>query len=719
MRRIAVLVSLTLLVSAVSLHAQRGSRSQDARWAHDGVHLVVDGKWIEPESGKEVPAVPPPAEAPKPDTKKAFTEALAAAGKVIESSALSARRARSTLPRAPETQPGSRISSDGQRMAAILDGELWVYDSGGKARKLRDGIAGARHFRMATDGSAVSYILGFDLYLNKTDSGTTFKLSSDGGDELFYGELDWVYQEEVYGRGNFQAAWWAPGGEHLAYLRTEEGGVNTFTVVDHIPNALETEQLKYPKSGTTNPRATLWVARARDGKVVCVDLGAYSAEDEILIVHVGWTPEGDEVVFQVQNREQTWLDLVFADPRTGACRTLVHEEAEWGWVNRIAMPRWLDDGSFLWWSERTGYKHLYRYGRDGKQLAAVTSGDWEVRRIVRLDEAAGWVAYSGTKDSAVGPHVYRSGLDGSGFVRLSESRGSHSVSMNADGSMLIDSYSSLENEGESWLRRADGSAVRQLSRKDTPTDGSPPQLHRIEARDGEFLDVTFQTPKGFDPAKKYPVWIDTYSGPGAATVRDRWAGTSSRWYGDNGIVVLKCNVRSASGRGQKYTARCYKQFGVQELMDLEDAAKWLGEKYAWADLGRLGISGWSYGGFMAGYALTHSKMFKCGVAGAGVYDWELYDTIYTERYMAKPQNNRDGYKRSSVTAAAENLHGELLIVHGTMDDNVHMQNALQFVHALQKANKQNFQFMLYPKSRHGVRSSHLNSLRYNFILEHL
>jgi len=274
----------------------------------------------------------------------------------------------------------------------------------------------------------------------------------------------------------------------------------------------------------------------------------------------------------------------------------------------------------------------------------------------------------------------------------------------------------MENPGEVWLRRADGSAVRAISSETMPDGANPPQWRQIKARDGETLDVAYTLPAGFDATKKYPVWIDTYSGPDSPTVRDTWRGGrgGSDWY-----VGLQVNVRSASGRGMKFTKRCYRQFGVQELADIEDAIDWLCSEHPWADAARVGITGWSYGGFMTAFALTHSTKFKCGIAGAGVYDWHLYDTIYTERYMATPQHNPDGYDASSVVKAAKNLHGELLIVHGTMDDNVHMQNAIQFIDALQQAGKLNFTFMLYPNSRHGVRSRHLGLLREQFMREKL
>jgi dipeptidyl-peptidase-4 len=680
------------------------------------VHLVVGDKWFDPAKWEEVAPVPAPAAAERPDPEAGFAQALTVAlGTAPPSSALEGTRERSTLPRQPILHPGVRVSADGASAVTVLDGTLWAWRRGEAARRVRDGLAGVRRLELAPDGGAVSYIDGFDLKITRLGDGETLDVSSDGGEDLFYGELDWVYQEEVYGRFDFKATWWAPDGGRLAYLRTDEAGVDTFTVVDHIEKTLAIEHLKYPKSGTINPRVTLHVVGAADGGKAAVDLSGYRPEDEILIVHVGWTPEADAVVCMIQDREQTWLDLVFADPASGAVRTVVREECADGWVNRPPMPRWLADGTFLWESERAGHKHLYRYARDGRLVATVTSGDWEVRGVLRVDEERGFVAVSGTTpDYAIGSHAYLARLDGSALTPLTEGRGTHEVSLNGDGTMVIDTFQSMENPGEQWLRAVDGSAARQLAKANAPEGLNLPVWKQIPTRDGEWIDVAYTLPTGFDPAKSYPVWIDTYSGPDAATIRDRFQpGRASDWY-----VLLQVNVRSASGRGHRFVKTCYRQFGVQELKDLEDAIDWLCA-HDWADAARVGITGWSYGGFMTAFALTHSKKFKCGIAGAGVYDWELYDTIYTERYMAKPQNNRAGYAASSVVGAAKDLHGELLIVHGTMDDNVHMQNAIQLIDALQKAGKQNFSFMLYPRARHGVGSPHLRALRESFMREHL
>ncbi len=717
MRRTSSNAYLALFATAVlgSAAATTAQRQPSATWAHDGKHVVLGKTWFDPDTwAKVVPVAKPKSPAKKP--LEQIREALRKArGKKVPKALLAGTSSRSTLPRAPVRYPGTRRTADNRGATTILGNELWVWNAGQPARRVSDGLAGVRHFQMAPNAKAVSFIRDFNLFVVRTADGETLQITDDGGENLFNGELDWVYQEEVYGRFNFKGTWWSPASDHVAYLRIEEQGVDTFSVVDHIPNQLEVDTLKYPKAGRTNPRATLHIAGTGDGKSIPVDLTKYPLKDEILIVRVGWTPEGDRAVFLVQNREQTWMDLNFADPATGAIETVLRENCDDGWVNILAMPRWLDDGTFLWESERTGFKHLYRYRRDGSLVATVSKGEWEVRRIIRLDQERGWIAFYGTTpEYAIGNNAYRATLDGKSLVRLTHGRGNHSISFNADGTRLIDKFSSMANPGEEWLRTADGSEGRQLSDRKVPKGVVPPQWKQIRARDGEVLDIAYTLPTGFDESKSYPVWISTYSGPDSPSVRDSWRrGRPSDWY-----IGLQINVRSASGRGMKYTKACYRQFGVPELRDIEDAVDWIC-KHPWADASRVGITGWSYGGFMAAFALTHSKKFKCGIAGAGVYDWALYDTIYTERYMATPQNNPKGYAGTSVIEAAKNLTGELLIVHGTMDDNVHMQNAIQFVHALQEAGKQNFTFMPYAKSRHGVRSRHLGGLRSKFMREHL
>jgi dipeptidyl-peptidase-4 len=518
---------------------------------------------------------------------------------------------------------------------------------------------------------------------------------------VLYGRLDWVYQEEVYGRGRWNGAWWSPDSGHLAYLRIDQTEVPTYPLADLTQQHPTARTMRYPKSGDPNPTARLFVSTPT-GTPVEVDLSAYG--DDVLIVRVGWTPDGKRLLFQVTDRIQTWLDLNTADPTTGDVTRLLHEEST-SWVNIRGLPRWLDDGSFLWQSERTGFNHVYHYAADGRLLHTVTAGEWEVRRLLDVKGDTLW--FTGSKDSAVERRAYRVKLDGTGFRALTPEPGSHSVRLNGDGSYLIDTFSSARVPSETRLLDGDGKLVRVLASAQVRALKthvySPVEMLKIPARDGFELDASLVRPPDFDARKVYPVWLPTYSGPNAPSVSHRWAGDAwTQFLAQRGILVLRVNVRSASGKGQVHTGSCYKQLGVQELRDLEDAVAWL-TAHDWADAERVGISGWSYGGFMAAFALTHSKAFALGVAGAGVYDWRNYDTIYTERYMSTPALNPDGYAATSCIAAAKNLHGHLLVAHGTQDDNVHVQNALQFAFALQQAGK-SFDLMLYPKSGHGLRT---------------
>ena len=687
-----------------------------ARWAPDGIHLVIDKAWVEPLSSKVVKAPPPPAPSPLAGR---FRKTLEKAGLKPPKAS---RPIRSTVPRHAEANPG--VLRAGETFVALIDNDLYAWSEGKKLLRLSFGAKPKRRIQLSPDGRALSYVEGYDLFIVRCDDGRRFACSTDGGEKLFYGELDWVYQEEVYGRFDFQAAWWSDSGSHLAFLRTDEEGVPTFTVVDHIPTHLGIEHLKYPKTGDPNPSATLWVANAENGSVSPIDLGAYKGQ-EILIVRVAWTPDG-RLIYQVQDREQTWLDLVVADPGSGKSTRLIREKSE-TWVNILDGLHWLKDGGFLWESERSGMRHLYRYDSSGKLMGAVTSGPWQLRSVLQVDEERGEVVFEGTRDGAIQRNHYIASLSGKPLRRLTCADGSHQISFNRDGSLLIDTFSSLRNPGEQRLVTRNGRVLSILGRSPLPkaakTHGySMPELVSVPARDGYEMDATILKPHAFDPSKSWPVWFETYSGPDAPTVRDRW--NSSAWHqflAQRGYIVFQLNVRSASGRGQSHTAKCYQRLGVAECRDIEDGLKWLCD-HSWADADRVGMTGWSFGGFITAFTMTHTKLIKLGVAGGGVYTWRDYDTIYTERYMRTPQHNPKGYAETSVLESAAELSGHLVIVHGTMDDNVHLQNAMQFVYRLQQAG-QSFDLMVYPKNRHGIRNReqfwHWRSLLWDKIRTHL
>jgi dipeptidyl-peptidase-4 len=438
------------------------------------------------------------------------------------------------------------------------------------------------------------------------------------------------------------------------------------------------------------------------------------------VTGAGFRPDG-AFWFYVQNRTQSWLDIRVLEP--GARRsTLLLRETTAGWVDPPPEPIFLDDGGFLLASERDGFRHLYRYPRQGA-AARLTSGDWEVRTIHALDRKTGWIYFSATRDDPIAENLYRVRLDGSGLERLTAEPGSHSINLGPTAGAFLDTWSDFGSPARVALHRADGARIRMIDSNPVPVleqyrFGSLERLH-IRLSDGFVLEGTLLKPPDFDPARKYPVWYETYAGPRTPTIRDSFYGgrTWDQVLAGAGILVLHCDPRSASGKGAVAAYSAYRRLGVQELKDIGEAIEWLCQR-PYVDRARIGMSGVSYGGYITAYAMTHSRLFAAGVAGAPVTDWRDYDSIYTEKYMLTPEENPEGYRVSSVVAAAKDLHGRLLLIHGAIDDNVHIQNTLRLVHALQDANKR-FDIMIYPPNRHGFGSPHYQRTMYEFILKSL
>jgi dipeptidyl-peptidase-4 len=478
----------------------------------------------------------------------------------------------------------------------------------------------------------------------------------------------------------------------------------------------------YPKAGDPNPLVTLGIARAEGGTPAWADLSAYSGTD-LLIVDVDWHPEGADVVYQVQDREQTWLDLNLADARTGRSKKILRETTP-AWVERNGNPLWLKDGSFLWLSERNGFRHLYQYRADGTQIRQITSGRWEVRPLYGVDQDSQAIYFASGEHSSIGTDIYRIRLDGSALTRLSKTEGTHRAIFNPRFTQYVDAWSDVSTPPQVRLHRADGTELRVIDgnrvRGLADYRLAKPEFVQVKARDGFVLDAMMIKPPDFDPSRRYPVFEHTYSGPGAPEVRNQWGGRTYMFHqmlAQQGVVVWVLDNRSASRKGVESQWPIYGRLGELELRDLEDGVAWL-KRQPYIDASRIMLSGTSYGGFMAAYALTHSSSWVAGIADAAVTDWRDYDTIYTERYMKLPTNNPDGYQAASPRFAADRLRGRLLIVHGTIDDNVHMQNAEQFIYELQKAGK-SFEVMVYPRSRHGIAdpllNKHLRQTMFDFI----
>ena len=674
------------------------------RWAENGRDLVRGtGDEAAHLSAPELQPIEEPMDTPAQDSaEERILEAIAAELAQINGLDLEGAQALARRPRV--------VSADGHVRVFEHAGALFAFTPDGVGRTLVGaGSTAPELLDLSPDGTKLAFVRDRDLFVVPIAEGTPLAITTDADPDQYDGILDWVYQEEIYGRGNFKAFWWNPSSTHIAFLSLDESDVFEFTVIDHIaPDNFRVtpEVTHYPKAGDPNPVVKLGLFDTRTGQLRWQDLAQYG-HSQPLIVRVEWTPDGQTLLYTVQDRVQTWAELVAQDVESGQREVWIREESS-SWVNRPRPLRWLEDGTFLYESERDGYRHIYHHAQGGELLAQITRGEWEVRRILRVDEDRQNLWFTASRDGAIDENVYSIRFDGSDLLRLTQGPGTHRVRPNHDGSLFLDSVSTRTRPPQ--IRLCDGTSGRVLrilaTSEPAPLDAPRRALwetHEVPARDGFPLDVSVLKPLDFNPKANYPVWLMTYSGPNAPTIRNAWG--PSRWaqfLAQEGVIVLNVNVRSASRKGHAIISTCYSQLLVQELMDLEDAVDWLTAN-PWADGTRVGITGWSYGGSMTAYALTNSDRFALGIAGAGVYDWRMYDTIYTERYMNTPQANPEGYRRSSVLASAGGLRGHLLLQHGTMDDNVHLQNTIQLLWALQEAGQTDFELMLYPENRHGLR----------------
>lgn len=621
---------------------------------------------------------------------------------------------------------GEHLTPNPARTGALVTiaDDLHFYDfNSGRATRLTTDTHSEEEATFSPDGAFVGYVKRNNLYIVDLATQRERALTEDGTADVLNGKLDWVYQEEIYGRGRFRAYWWSPDSKRLAFLRIDERPVPKYTVTDHIPYRPDLEVSGYPKAGDPNPTVKLGVARVAGGESEWVDLGSY-APAEFLVVNVDWTPDATQVVYQVQNREQTWLDLNLADAVTGTPKTVLRETTK-AWVNENGNPVWLKDGSFLWLSERSGFKHLYQYRTDGTQLRQVTTGRWEVRTFYGVDEATGAAYFAGTERSPIGADLYRVKLDGSSLTRLSQAEGSHRATFSPAFTQYIDAWSNLSTPTQVRVHRSDGTELRIIDANPVKALAeyrlSKPELLQVKTRDGFVMEAMMIKPPDFDPSRRYPVFQHHYGGPGAQQVVNRWGSTSFLFYqllAQHGVIVWICDNRSASGKGAESQWPIYGRLGELELRDMEDGLAWL-KQQPYVDGSRIVLEGWSYGGFMTSYALTHSTTFAGGIVGAPVTDWRNYDSIYTERYMKMPQNNPEGYAATAPARAASRLHGKMLLLHGLTDDNVHVQNSVQLAYELQKLGKP-FEMMVYPRSRHAFAdprlNAHLRQTIFDFVL---
>jgi dipeptidyl-peptidase-4 len=579
-------------------------------------------------------------------------------------------------------------------------GDLYRARSEGEPQRLTRTAATEIDPQPSPDGTRVAFVRDGEIHVLDLETLAETRLTSGGRDGVTHGLAEYIAQEEMDRSSGY---WWSPDGERIAYAEADETGIPPFPIVSPAGAPGEIEWHRYPFAGGPNARVRLGVIRAGGGRTRWLDL----APDwpEFYLARVRWDDDGSLLV-QVQSRDQRTLRLLRADPRTGAVATLLDDRSD-AWINLHDDLRPLAGGRFLWSSESSGYRHLELRERGGALVRALTSGPWAVDRLEGVDEKAGWVYFTGARDGPLEKHLYRVPLAGGDPERLTPERGFHDVAVAPDGAVFVDVHQSLRTPPRVTLREAAGRVARVLDANEDKEVAAlalrPPELLTVKAADGTPLHGAVYRPHGAARGGgKHPALVRVYGGPTAQTVKDSWdltADLRAQFLAARGYVVLRLDNRGTPRRGRAFETALDRRLGTIEVEDQAAGARWLAARPE-VDGTRIGVYGWSYGGYMAALCLLrHPGLFRAAVAGAPVTDWDGYDTHYTERYMGTPQDNRDGYREGSVLTHAAGLRGALLIVHGMIDENVHFRHTARLVDALNAA-RTNYDLMIYPGERH-------------------
>ena len=624
----------------------------------------------------------------------------------------------------------AEIDKSGRRGLYLFGGDVYLLDfAGASFQRITNTKEEEKCVLFSPDGGKISFVRSNDLYCYDIGKGTEVRLTQDGSDSLLNGTLSWVYWEEVFGRHD-SGYWWSPDSKTIAYFQTDEVGVSVQHYVDVKPWTPRVITQRYPKVGERNPSVRIGLVDISSGKTTWVDFGSHSYE---YIVRLQWLPDSKRVSAQTMNRPQTELNLFFADRVTGKA-TAILKENDSAWVNVLDDLVFLRDGKqFIWPSERDGQEHLYRYTLDGELINQVTRGQWSVRSagggvawlrggVVGVDEKDQMIYFTALEKSSIEKHLYCIRFDGSGFKRLSTEDGTHMVTFSPDRKFYADRYSNASTPVSLRLYDREGKLRSTLS---TPQPDLVaqfnlhyPRFFTIPTRDGFSMPAQIVAPGNMDHETKYPAIFFVYSGPSAPQVSNSWQ-RDVFWENlllQNGYLVVRCDNRSATGISKTLETTVLRRLvGEGELNDLVDAVQWV-KHQPYVDSTRIGIWGWSGGGSCTMLGMTRSKEFKAGIAVAGVTDFRFYDTKWAEQVMKTEEMNREGFDENSLLKYARDLHGKLLIVHGTHDNNVHVQNAWAFVNELIKANKR-FEMMIYPMRMHGIADPPARIHLYNTMLD--
>jgi dipeptidyl-peptidase 4 len=604
-----------------------------------------------------------------------------------------------------------QTSDDGKETALSVDvktGKTTPFVHPLSAEMKTPEITDAQNITLSPNGKYAAYTRKNNLYVTELATNKETVITTDGKDGILNGYASWIYYEEIIGRpSHYKAFWWSPDSKSIAYMRFDETVVPIFPIYVADGQHGYLEKTRYPKAGDTNPEVKIGISTITDPKTTWADF------DEHKDQYFGtpqWTPS-NELFVSWMNRGQDTLDI-YQVSRTDGSKKLVNREIQSTWItlDDDARIEFLSSGKgFILKSDKDGWQNLYLHDGNGKEISKITSGKNWGTQILQVDEKRNIVYFTARQTNSARFDVYKVSFDGKKLKRLTSGEYSFdNVSMSPNAKYFIAVRSNISTAPAMELIDNKGKLVKEIvnSKNTNTNDYAIPKskLVKVSSSDGLFdLPMVITYPVNFDSTKKYPVWISIYGGPGAGTVYDRWkpVGGLTQWWAQEGIIQVAMDNRSSGHFGKKGMNFIFRKLGLWEIEDYISCAKWL-KKQPWVDGSKIGINGGSYGGYITCMALTYgSDVFTHGIASYSVTDWRLYDSHYTERFMKKPDQNPEGYKLTSVLTYADKLKGVLKIVHGTTDDNVHMQQSLQLIDVLEDLNK-HFELMIYPNQRHGI-----------------
>jgi dipeptidyl-peptidase 4 len=586
-------------------------------------------------------------------------------------------------------------------------GVFYVVDmASGETQQLMNGEK-ISYATLSPDNDKVAFVKDNNLYMVELASNQVTQITLDGEwNKVINGGADWVYEEEF---SMAQAFKWSPDGKKIAFIRFDESQVPEFNMQTWGPLYPQDYKFKYPKAGEKNAEVSIHVYDLVSKKTQKVDAGS---ESDIYLPRIYWTKDANQLAFIRLNRLQNQLDLFHANASTGESKLIISETSKtYVDLNYNDDLKYLNDGkSFIRTSEKDGFKHIYHHNMDGSLIRQITSGNWEVTSLVGLDEKAKKIYFVSTEQSPLERNFFVIELTGKNKKALTPAKGTHNINMSPDHRFFIDYYTTTENPVTVSLNEASGKTIKVLEDNTDLKERlksfalGKKEFFSFPTEDGTELNGYLIKPADFDPTKKYPVLMYVYGGPGSQNVLNSWGGPRDFWHqalAAEGIIVACVDNRGTGARGRDFKHSTYANLGKLETIDQIEGAKFFA-KQSFVDPARIGIWGWSYGGYMSSLSLMiGNDVFKTAIAVAPVTTWRYYDTIYTERYLQTPQLNPAGYDDNSPITHVNKLKGNLLLIHGTGDDNVHFQNSVDLVNALVAADKQ-FESFYYPNRNHGI-----------------